>query len=301
MVRVSALLDWERRRSYNNRYDPERGPSLSKYRAQELVQELEAKVYCPKKLAQMEEDREDEYSITSMYNVPPHEHAYAVLYARFARRFPDLAIKLPRPQFVQDTSPSAPPFSVQQQLSLPPSHHFPPAISSSLPQPRPRAEQYGDDGRPSPLQCRPTPVLPATPLPMLSPTALSSSPQLLPPSPLLPESLPSTPPSPTLDLPPAPPFPFPSSLPSLPPVRRRLQTRIFSVACSHCHVVASAPRCPIASSVRSRFPPQKDVLTPKPRRPTFSTRLKRPQPQRRHRCLRRRSRLKTYQRGLHHL
>jgi len=76
MVRVSALLDWERRRSYNNRYDPERGSSLSKYRAQELVQELEAKVYRPKKLAQNEEDREIGYLITSMYNVVELETLY---------------------------------------------------------------------------------------------------------------------------------------------------------------------------------------------------------------------------------
>jgi hypothetical protein len=61
-------------------------------------------------------------------------------------------------------------------------------------------------------QCQTAPVLPVAPFPMLSPTALSSSPRLLPLSPSPPESLPPTPPSPTLDLPPAlAPSPCPSS------------------------------------------------------------------------------------------
>jgi hypothetical protein len=67
-------------------------------------------------------------------------------------------------------------------------------------------------------QCQPAPVLPVAPFPMLSPTALSSSPRLLPLSPSPPESLTPTPPSPTLDLPPAlAPSPCPSSPPSSDP------------------------------------------------------------------------------------
>jgi hypothetical protein len=57
------------------------------------------------------------------------------------------------------------------------------------------------------------PVFPVAPLHMLSPAALRSSPQLLPPSRSRPESLPPTPPSPTLYLRPAPPSPFFSSPP----------------------------------------------------------------------------------------
>jgi hypothetical protein len=67
--------------------------------------------------------------------------------------------------------------------------------TSSLCQPRARAEQYADNGRPVPLQCQPAPVLPVAPLLVLLPTALSSSPRLLPLSPSMPKSLPPTPPS----------------------------------------------------------------------------------------------------------
>src|SRR6267142_203373 len=95
---------------YNNWNDPERGPSLC-LTPQVPGNRSSSRSSKLKSIAAPEEEgREIEYLITS---IPHHEQAYAVLYARFARRFPDIAMKLSKPQFVQDISrqPSRTPFS----------------------------------------------------------------------------------------------------------------------------------------------------------------------------------------------
>ena len=77
--------------------DSERRPSLFKYQAEEIVQELEIKVTSRKRLGQEEEDRELEYLLTRMDVVPSYGHAYVVLYAQPANRFPGVAIQLRKP------------------------------------------------------------------------------------------------------------------------------------------------------------------------------------------------------------
>jgi hypothetical protein len=140
-----------------------------------------------------------------MHNISYHEHAYAVLYARFAR-LPDLAMKLPRPQFALSTPVSRSAVATSLSLII---FHLPfrrryPNLNSMLNNALITAGLH--------------PVLLIAPLHMLSPAALSSSPEFLPPSQSPPESLPPTRGSPTLDLPPArPPTPFLSLPPSSDP------------------------------------------------------------------------------------
>ena len=189
---------------------------------------------------------------------------------RFVLRTIRLSLARPRykatqPQLMQDTSLSAPPppFPVQQGPSC--------RRYSN----RPCAKQYADYGRPSPMQCQLAPVLPVASLSMLSPAALSSLPESFPPGTCTVSNL-------------------------------RFTTRAGAVSVSWLAALFGPgllrrlfllPRHRLSPS-----PPHR-LICPKPfpRRPTFSTRLvKRPHPQRRVRCLNRRSWLKPYQRGLYH-
>jgi hypothetical protein len=247
---------------------------------------------------------------------------------------------LPKPQFVQYTSPSALPFPAQQQPSLPPSHHFPPAkssftiLDSAQNNTLITAGLHPTMATYTRLACRPfahafanrsqfiasalasvtstarvlatytsVPNLRFTTLTAVSisqlvvgfaastrsppcpfPSSLPISPipnSLLPQFPSSPPSshLPSSPPS----LPPSPPPSTPSPVPI--------------TTSSPLPLAAPSPHPPEAVSAAQGRLNIKTSTTDTP----LETGPKRPQTQRRHRCLRRCRRLKTYQHSLHHL
>jgi len=108
-------LQWERwdalerypipRGPYDYRCDTECRPSLSRYQAQEFVQDLEAEVTHRKQLARENEDQEIDSLMNSIYGLSPRDRSYASLYARCASQFPNIAALLPEPVPTCEPSP----------------------------------------------------------------------------------------------------------------------------------------------------------------------------------------------------
>lgn len=67
-----------------------------------------------------DEDREVEGLMKRMHGLSVHEESYAVLFARCALRFPNVAQSLPKPVFAQHMPTPAPTFSLQVSIMSPP-------------------------------------------------------------------------------------------------------------------------------------------------------------------------------------
>jgi hypothetical protein len=62
-----------------------------------------------RQLVQEEEDEELNYLVTCLHNTSAHNYAYLELFKQCTRRFPDLASRLCKPEYVQGFSPLAVP------------------------------------------------------------------------------------------------------------------------------------------------------------------------------------------------
>jgi len=146
----------------------------------------EAEAARRRKLAREEEDRELEYLIRGMHSLSVHDSRYAILYRQCARRFPDVAEHLPKPEPLPELEQEAP---LQPMFH----HNHAPSVSSSLahmplpsvPQPTPPMDTVANalavPVDPSP-ESSPAPDLVscAPPLPNNTPTSPSHSPLVAP-------------------------------------------------------------------------------------------------------------------------
>ena len=151
----------ERRRLPSPTRYTAREPSLRRIDSQPPQPEAETKVVRFKDTTREEEDREIDDLMERMHGLSVREKSYAMLYARFAHRFPHVAQNLPKPVIDQQmpapvhtstSIPSSSSFSLQASAPPPSStaQSWPTAATPSIPFPNADASAFF---RPRPIGC----------------------------------------------------------------------------------------------------------------------------------------------------